>query len=167
MKRKDLRWFLLFPVYHTFSTIRHEGSHVLAAMADGAEITKFVFWPSIRNGEFSFGYVGVEGSTTWFMRAAPYFCDLIIFFVAILVILEAKPQRRWLWLNILIIGMLAPFLNSAYNYFRGVARGLGDVGILLLDLNPIAIHLYFVLTLSFYAWGLYYCYFRKKTSELT
>jgi len=167
MKRKDLRWFLLSPVYHTIGTIRHEGSHALAAMAEGAEVTEFVFWPSFRNGEFSLGYVDFEGSTTWFMVAAPYFCDLIIFFIAILVILGAKPKRRWLWLNILIIGMLTPLLNSAYNYFRGLARGLGDVGILLLDLNPIAIHLYFVLTLLFYAWGLYYCYFHKKTSDLT
>ena len=166
MKKKDFLWLLLYPVYQTIGTIRHEGSHALAAMAEGAEITEFVFWPHFRNGEFFFGYVSWEGFTTWFTFAAPYFCDLITFFVALLIILEAKPKRRWLWLNILIIGMLSPFINSVYKYSTGLAMGQDDVGVLLRDLNPIAVHLYFVLTLLFYAWGLYYC-FRKKTSDLT
>lgn len=163
MKRKDLLWFLLLPVYYTIGTIRHEGSHALAAMAEGKKITMFVFWPNFRKGEFSFGYIGIEGTTTWFTWAAPYLCDLIIFFIALLIILKAKPQRRWLWLNILIIGMLSPLINSAYNYCAELAGQFNDVGVLLFHLNPIAVHLYFVLTLLFYAWGIYYCYFRKKT----
>ena len=161
-KRKDLLWLLLYPVYQTIGTIRHEGSHALAAMVEGVKVTEFVFWPNFDKGKFLWGYVRFDGSTTWFMRAAPYFCDLITFFVALLVILEAKPQRRWLWLNILIIGMLTPLLNSAYNYSGGLAGSLNDAGELLRDLNPIAVHLCFALTLLFYAWGLYYCYFRKK-----
>jgi len=165
-KRKDLLWLLLYPVYQIIGTIRHEGSHALAAMAEGVEVKKFVFWPNFDLGKFHWGYVRFDGFTTWFMRAAPYFCDLITFFMALLIILEAKPKHRWLWLNILIIGMLSPFINSAYNYFRGLSV-LNDVGKLLNYLDPIAVHLYFVLTLLFYAWGLYYCYFRKKTSDLT
>jgi hypothetical protein len=163
MKKKDFLWFLAYPVYQTISTIRHEGSHALAAMAEGAEVTEFVFWPGFRNGKFLWGYVHLEGSTTWFTIAAPYFCDLLIFFIALLIILEAKPQRRWLWINILIIGMLTPLLNSAYNYIGGLAGGRNDVGKLLGALDPIAVHLYFALTLLFYAWGIYHCYFRKKT----
>jgi len=160
VNKRDFLWFLLYPVYQTIGTIRHEGSHALAAMAEGAGIKKFVFWPTF--DPFRWGYVRYDGYTTWFTTAAPYFCDLITFFVALLIILEAKPKRRWLWLNILIIGMLSPFLNSAYSYFRGLG-GLGDTGKLLSNLDPIAIHLYFALTLLFYAWGLYHCYFRKKT----
>jgi ABC-type spermidine/putrescine transport system permease subunit I len=166
VKRKDLLWLLLYPVYQTIGAIRHEGSHALAAMAEGAEVRKFVFWPNFDLGAFSWGYVSWHGSTTWFTTAAPYFCDLIIFFVALLIILEAKPRRKWLWLNILIIGMLSPLINSAYSYCGGLAGRLNDVGELLSDLNPIAVHLYFILTLLLYAWGLYYCYFRKKTSDL-
>ena len=165
-KRKDLLWLLLYPVYQTIGTIRHEGSHALAAMAEGAEVTEFVFWPNFDLGAFRWGYVSWEGVRTWFALAAPYFSDLITFFVALLIILEVKPQRRWLWLNILIIGMLSPLINSANNYFGGL-RSLNDIGELLSDLNPIAVHLYFILTLLFYAWGLYYCYFRKKTPGLT
>jgi hypothetical protein len=165
MKKKDFLWFLAYPVYQIIGTFRHEASHALAAMAEGAKVTKFVFWPNFDLGRFQWGYIRYirwEGSPTWFTTAAPYFCDLLTFFVALLIILEAKPQRRWLWLNILIIGMLSPFLNSAYNYFRGLSV-LNDVGELLGVLDPIAVHLYFALTLLFYAWGLYYCYFRKKT----
>jgi uncharacterized membrane protein len=159
--KKDLLWLLAYPVYQIIGTMRHEGSHALAAMAEGAKVTEFVFWPSFHNGGLFWGYVRLEGSRTWFVTAAPYFCDLLTFFVALLIILVAKPKHRWLWLNILIIGMLSPFINSAYNYLRGLSV-LNDVGELLCVLNPIAVHLYFVLTLLFYAWGLYYCYFRKK-----
>jgi len=163
VKKKDLLWLLAYPVYQTIGTMRHEGSHALAAMAEGVKVTEFVFWPNFDLGTFQWGYVRWESSPTWFATAAPYFCDLLIFFVAILIILEAKPKPRWLWLNILIIGMLSPFLNSAYSYFGGVAGSYNDTGKLLGVLDPVAVHLYFALTLLFYAWGLYHCYFRKKT----
>lgn len=163
MKRKDLLWILAYPIYQTIGTIRHEGSHALAAMTEGAKDTKFVFWPNFDLGKFTWGYTSWHGSTTWFTTAAPYFCDLLTFFVALLVILEAKPRRRWLWLNILIIGLLSPFINSAYNYVSGLVGGFNDVGELLSELSPGAVHSYFVVTLLFYVWGVYHCYFRKKT----
>jgi len=164
MKKKDFLWFLAYPIYQIIGTFRHEGSHALAAMAEGAGIKKFVFWPNFDLGRFQWGYVSWEGYTTWFTTAAPYFCDLLIFFVALLIILVAKPKPRWLWLNIAIIGGLSPLVNSAFNYIAGVAGRPGtDVGKLLSNLDPIAVHLYFALTLLFYAWGVYYCYFRKKT----
>jgi len=162
MKRKDLLWILAYPVYQIIGTIRHEGSHALAAMAEGVDIKEFVFWPSFREGDFSFGYVSWQGSTTWFTTAAPYFCDLITFFVALLAILVAMPKRRWLWFNILLIGMLSPLVNSVANYGGGLTGSLNDVGELLRSLDPIAVHLYFALTFAFYAWGLYHCYFRKR-----
>jgi len=162
MKKKDLLWLLAYPIYQVVGTVRHEGSHALAAMAEGAKVTKFVCWPTFDYGRFHWGYVEWQGSTTWFFDAAPYFCDLLIFFIALLVILEAKPKPRWLWLNILIIGVVSPLVNSANAYIRGL-RGFGDVGYLVHQLNPVAVHLYFALTLLFYAWGVYHCYFRKKT----
>ncbi|MBE0430598.1 MAG: M50 family metallopeptidase [Dehalococcoidia bacterium] len=163
MKRKDLLWFLAYPAYQIINTFRHEASHALAAMAEGAEVTEFVFWPTFRNGSFIWGYVNWSGSTTWFTTAAPYFCDMLVFFVALLIVLEARPNRRWLWINILVIGMLWPLINSAYNYSGGLAGGSNDVGRLLQVLDPVAVHLYFALTMLLYAWGIYHCYFRKKT----
>jgi hypothetical protein len=162
VKRRDLLWTLAYPVYQIIGTIRHEGSHALAATAEGVEVKKFVFWPNVELGRFSWGYVSWRGYPTWFVTAAPYFCDLVTFFIALLIVLEAKPGRRWLWINILIIGMLSPFINSLSNYIGGLS-GPNDVGKLLSNLDPIAVHLYFALTFAFYAWGLYHCYFRKKT----
>jgi hypothetical protein len=162
MKRKDLLWSLAYPVYQIIGTIRHEGSNALAATAEGVEVKKFVFWPNVDLEHFSWGYVSWYGYPTWFVTAAPYFCDLVTFFIALLIILEAKPRPRWLWINILIIGMLSPFINSLSNYIGGLS-GPNDVGKLLGNLDPIAVHLYFALTFAFYAWGLYHCYFRKKT----
>jgi hypothetical protein len=155
---KDFLWLLLYPVYQTIGTIRHEGSHALAAIAEGAEITNFVFWPTPGR----WGWVSWHGSTTWFTTAAPYFCDLLTFFVAFSIVMVAKPKPRWLWFNILLIGMLSPFINSVANYGGGLAGNLNDVGKLLSTLDPIAVHLYFILTLLLYLWGIYYCYFRKK-----
>jgi hypothetical protein len=163
MKRKDFLWILAYPVYQTIGTIRHEGSHALAAMAEGAKVTKFVFWPNFDLGNLRWGYVNWDGSTTWFTTAAPYFCDLITFFVSLLVILEVKPRRRWLWFNVLIIGVVSSLVNSAYNYFGGLRGSFDDVGELLRVLNPVAVHLYFAVTLVLYAWGIYHCYFRRKT----
>ena len=155
---KDFLWLLLYPVYQTIGTIRHEGSHALAAMAEGADIKEFVFWPT----PGSFGYVSWQGSTTWFTTAAPYFCDLITFFVTLLIVLVAKPRPRGLWFNILLIGMLSPFINSLHNYRTGLAGSWNDVSSLLSTLDPIAVHLFFVITLLLYLWGIYYCYFRKR-----
>jgi hypothetical protein len=163
MKRRDLLWGLAYPAYQIIGIFRHEGSHALAAMAEGATVKKFVFWPNFDRGSFIWGYVNWSGPTTWFTTAAPYFCDLITFFIALLIILGVKPQRRWLWFNILVIGMLSSLVNSAYNYSGGLAGSFNDVGELLYELNPVAVHLYFVITLLFYAWGIYHCYFRKKT----
>lgn len=162
MKKKDFLWLLLYPVYQTIGTFRHEGSHALAAMAEGAEVTQFVFWPTFHNGRLFWGYVSWEGSTTWLTTAAPYFCDLLIALVALLIVLKAKPRHRWLWFNILIIGMLSPFINSAFNYSCGLAWGRNDVGELLGVLDPIAVHLYFVFTLLFYAWGCTTAIFARK-----
>jgi hypothetical protein len=55
MKRKDLLWILAYPAYQIIGTIRHEGSHALAAMAEGVEVKKFVFWPNVDLEHFSWG----------------------------------------------------------------------------------------------------------------
>jgi len=164
-RKKDFLWLLLYPVYQTIGALRHEGSHALAAMAEGARIREFEFWPSIRNGRFFWGYVRVTGRTTWFFSAAPFFCDLITFFVALSIILIAKPQRRWLWLNVIIIGMLSPIMNSAWAYFRGLTI-LNDVGNLLRILDSTAVHLYFALTLLLYICGILYCLHRRASDDM-
>jgi hypothetical protein len=52
-RKFDLWWLLGYPIYQTLGTIRHEGSHALVAMLQGAHIIKFQAFPSIlRDGSF-------------------------------------------------------------------------------------------------------------------
>ena len=160
MKKKDLRWLFLFPVYLLLGTIRHEGFHALAAVAEGAKIHQFVFWPSLGpGGEFYFGYVSWQGTASWITTAAPYAGDLLTFLAGFLLLASIRIQHRGLWINILILTMLSPLLNSAYNYGGGL-RKMNDVGFLLHTLNPLAVHLYFAPTMTLYAFGIWY--FVKK-----
>jgi hypothetical protein len=163
MKRKDLLWLLFFPAYLILGTLRHEGFHALAAAAEGAEIQEFVFWPSIGpRDKFYFGYVSWQGATTWVTTAAPYVGDLLTFVVGVLICTSFKIRRRGLWVNILIITMLSPLLNSAYNYMVGMRR-LNDIGSLLQALSPPVVHLYFALTMALYGSGFWF-FFRKNTA---
>lgn len=164
MKKKDLFWLLLFPVYLIIGTIRHEGCHALAAMVEGVEVHKFVFWPSIGpGGDFYFGYVSWDGRPSWMTIAAPYVGDLLTFAVGFTLCAYTKIYRRWVWINLLILTVFSPLINSAYNYFGGIRNG-NDIGFLLQALNPIMIHTYFGLTLAGYTAGLWVC-FRKRKSD--
>lgn len=157
MKKTDLFWLLLSPVYLIIGTIRHEGYHALAAIAEGLQVQKFVFWPSIGpGGDFYFGYVYWEGTPSWMIMAAPYLGDLLTFAVGFAICAYTKIHPRWAWINILILAVLSPLINSAYNYFGGI-RSTNDIGFLLQTCNPIVIHAYFSLTLAIYSWGLWTC----------
>ncbi|MFO8036692.1 MAG: hypothetical protein R6U57_08740 [Anaerolineales bacterium] len=163
MKKKDLFWLLLSPAYLIIGIIRHEGCHALAAMVESLEVHKFVFWPSIGpGGNFYFGYVSWAGTASWMTIAAPYAGDLLTFAVGFALCAYAKIRRRWIWINILILTVLSPLINSAYNYFGGIRNG-NDIGFLLQALNPIAIHAYFGLTLAVYAVGFWLCLRKRKT----
>ena len=81
LKKIDLLWLLAFPLYLIAGTLRHEGSHALAAVLHGAAIQQFVFWPSWVGGQLIWGYVNYTGSDTWYIMAAPYLIDLLTFTV--------------------------------------------------------------------------------------
>jgi len=46
VKRKALFRLLAYSVHQTIGTIKPEGSQALAAVAEGAKIAQFVFWPT-------------------------------------------------------------------------------------------------------------------------
>ncbi len=148
MKKSDFLWLLAVPIYVLLGTIRHEGSHALMAWWEGASITKFVFWPSWGLGTFQWGYITYDGTTGWLTLAAPYFCDALIFIVAA-ILLSKIVFPHWAALNIFIIGMVSPFVNSAYQYVRGI-MGVGDVANLLVALPLWVINAYFLVTLAVY-----------------
>lgn len=150
LRKRDLLWLLLFPLYLLIGTLRHELAHAAAAHLQGAEILKFTFWPS-RNldGTFYFGYVLWHGETNWVVNAAPYFFDTFTYALFFPLVFLVRFRNHWLWINLVIIGLISPIVNSLYNYMLG-----SDVRKLLSALPDKAIHGYFLLGISLGLLGL-------------
>jgi hypothetical protein len=155
LRRSDLIWLLAYPVYQTVGTLRHEGAHALGAVLGGATIQRFVFWPSWWHGAFEWGYVEWSGPTTWLAIAAPFLGDVLTFSIAFAICSRLPVRRHWIWVNLVILGLISPLVDSAYEYVRGLRAG-GDVGYLLTVLPPPAVHAYFIATLLLYFVGLAY-----------
>jgi hypothetical protein len=165
LKRIDLLWLLAYPIYQIIGTIRHEASHAAAAWLEGAEITKFVFLPSIlETYGFYWGYVQWHGATTWISTAAPYFCDLLTFVIFFGLLMTLQIRRHWLLLNLAVLGMISPLANSLYNYLGGLFRE-NDIGLLLQTLPSWIVHLYFTITMAFYLIGIIILYLWRSSSE--
>jgi hypothetical protein len=154
LRRKDLLWILAYPLYQLMGSFRHEASHALAAVLQGATIREFVFWPTWSESGSSWGYVSWSGATNWVAIAAPYLCDLGTFALFFLVGTRLRLRRHWVWVNLVAIGLISPLVNSAFNYFNGL-RNRGDVGRLLLELPKPAVHTHFAVTLVIYGVGLF------------
>jgi hypothetical protein len=89
------------PVYALGVTL-HEGSHALAALALGLEVTSIRLYPGVhpRNGHFYFGWVDVRGMSTRAERivflAAPKLTDLVLLGgYAALVLTDTLPTSRY------------------------------------------------------------------------
>lgn len=160
MKIIDLLWILAYPVYQILGTLRHEASHAIAAILEGAKVTEFVFWPT----EGYWGYVVWEGQITALTNGAPYLCDLLTFGLAFWVCMMVDFKRRWVWLNIAILGILSPLINSFHNYRIGL-RKPNDVGILLDKLSPTLVHSYFWVTMALYLIGLILVFRWSRTAK--
>jgi Peptidase M50B-like len=153
----DLWLLLAFPLYQTFGTIRHEGSHALAAKIKGADITEFVPYPQWDTGRFTWGYSNrdprrVDGFFTDF---APYLCDLLWFAGFFLLLTRIRWTRyHWLWINLVIVGLISPGANSFANWIAGVfLSDDADVERLLDEGPDVLIHGHFLITVAAYALG--------------
>jgi hypothetical protein len=153
LHRKDLLWLFAYPLYQLMGSLRHEGSHALVAILEGARIQEFVFWPTWSGPTLRWGYVSWSGSTNWVATAAPYLCDLATFALGFVICARWPLSRRWVWVNLVAIGLLSPLVNSGYNYFNGLRDG-GDVAQLLRELPAAAVHSFFGVTLLLYTVGL-------------
>lgn len=149
MKKTDLWWLCGYPVYQVIGTIRHEMSHALGAVLQGATLTEISVLPSLHpQWGFFWGYVRwVGGHADWLTAAAPYFCDLIVAAACVPLCLRLRRLPRWLWLNLFILGLLSPFFNLAYNYLKVLLLHRGDVAHILAELPDVPVHLAFVAAL--------------------
>jgi hypothetical protein len=149
---RDWVWISGYPVYQIIGTIRHEGAHALAVLWQGGRVTKFVFWPTW-TGRFYWGYVSWAGRTNWFVSASPYLLDLFTFAIFYLICTRVKMRQHWLWVNLYLIGLVSPLINSAYRYVSSFFRP-GDLTSVYQALPVAAVHAYFLLTIFLYLAGL-------------
>ena len=154
LRLTDLWWLLAYPLYQTFGTIRHEGSHALAALAEGADVKKFVIYPQTDLGRFTWGYTEWTGSTGWFTDFAPYLNDLLWFVGFFFLITRIDWRWHALWLNVGIVGLLSPLLNSGVQYVISFWSPESDVA-KLREGSEALVHLYFLLTLATYVFGIW------------
>lgn len=142
MKKTDALWVLALPIYQFIGTARHEFSHALAAMLQGADITEIRLLPSIHpTTGLLWGYVRwTGGSPDWITGSAPYLCDLIFIAIFYLLCTQVHRMPRWLWLNCFIIGIVSPLINLVYNYQKVFTKGFGDVNALVLRFPPNLVH---------------------------
>jgi len=149
MQPRDWPWLFAYPAYQIIGTLRHEASHALAVIREGGRVTKFVFWPTLDRG-FYWGYVQWTGRAGWLTSAAPYLVDLLTFVIFYLVCTRVKMKQHWLWVNLYVIGLVSPLINSAYRYGSSFFRP-GDLTSVMQAVPPALVHAYFILTLALYA----------------
>ncbi len=153
LSRADLLWLVLSPAYFVFGTARHELAHAVAAVAQGATIVDWSILPATLRGTFYFGYVRwAGGDVTWLATAAPYLVDLATVALGLALLrLPFTRRRHWLSVNLYILTIASPLLDSGYQYMRSLLLDGGDVGALLTDQPAPAVHAYFVTTIALYA----------------
>lgn len=147
MPWKKLLWIFALPVYVLINSLRHESGHAFAAGLEGAHVENFSFWPYLTaSGELGQGAASWSGQTTWLTVAMPYLFDLVTVLVFFYICMAYYFRRRWVWWNLVIIGMVSPLLNSAYQYF--LIRM--DLRVLLTLLSPTMVDIFFVAAMFFY-----------------
>ena len=116
-------------------------------LAQGARLVEFSVLPSQRG----WGYVRLDGGHVgWLMSAAPYVCDLLTFVIGYIWSFRIPPHRRWLFVNVFVIAVLSPLIDSVTNYL-GVFYPGGDVGYLARVLGAATVHGFFIAVFFLYA----------------
>jgi hypothetical protein len=143
IRPRDLWWFLAAPVYLVVGTARHELSHAAAASLEHARVTRIAILPRWQGDHILFGYASWIGPVDWMVTAAPYFVDALTVAVAVAICLAVRRMAHWVRVNIIVLGVLSPLVNSAINYRAGAFRHRGDVAELLSVFPPATVHAYF------------------------
>jgi hypothetical protein len=166
MRKKDWIWVLALPAYLIFGTLRHEAAHAVSAMLEGAQITQFVILPGWYNQQIIFGYVRYLGSVSWLTTAAPYLLDLLTFSLVYPVCMRVVFKQRWVWLNLVILGLISPAVNSLYQYLKPAWGMNGDAAELFSLLPDSGVHAYFILTLIGYTLGLWAIFSHSRQVQM-
>ncbi|MCD4751581.1 MAG: hypothetical protein K8R40_00740 [Anaerolineaceae bacterium] len=150
-KKSDLSWLLGAPFYILINSLRHQLASLLLVWMTGGKILSISFLPTFGNGGWlRFSTITWQGGIDWLILSAPYIADLIIFscFAAITYYLRIK--RRWVLINLIIIGLLFPIFYGGYDYFSSVFVQTDITRIIESMPFEEVVHLYFVAALSGY-----------------
>ncbi len=128
MKASDLLWLLAYPVYQIIGTARHELSHALGAVIQGGEVLDMAIVPSYsETSGLRWGWVTVTNVSSWtLVSVAPYGVGLILALCTLLILKKTR-LPRWVRLNCVILGVLSPLLDLAYNYAKLFWTRHGDL----------------------------------------
>jgi hypothetical protein len=154
--RKDWLWILGLPVYVLIGTARHELSHALAAMLEGAHVEKIHLIPSLAPDRgLLWGYVNWSGATTWIPLAAPYFCDLLTFLLGTWLFCARITMPRWLRIQIFVIGVVSPAVDSSFNYLGLLHNHLSDAARVAAAVPHFWVVAWVTLSLAVYGVGIF------------
>ncbi|NSW53738.1 MAG: hypothetical protein HPY85_14650 [Anaerolineae bacterium] len=164
--KKDSHWLYALPIYLLINSLRHQIANVIAVLLTGGRLTRFTLLPDFSPaGWLRFSNIQWVGGEEWLILAAPYVADLITFVVFFLLLQRKVVQKRWLFINLLILGLLSPVFNSAYDYFSTVFVATDVSRIISHMPYEELVHLYFVLTLSFYVMAIQYLLQNSATAR--
>lgn len=146
LRARDWFWVALAPVYALLGTLRHEGCHAIVGMLSGAHLKKLVFWPSIYEGQSFWGYVLFDPprSSLW-ISAAPYLCDVLLVPFMAWITIRFLAGHRKLWIQVTILGIVLPIVDSEYNYLGWAAfrSGSNDLAEIATHVPPWSLHIGF------------------------
>jgi hypothetical protein len=117
---------LALPVYQILGTIRHEGSHAIAALLYGRNIVEFRFLPGRRDdGHWYWGYVGFDGPANGVILLAPSIAAAASVICWFKFVRPLELGTHW-WLFTTIALLASPIVDTLYNLGKWVFQGRGD-----------------------------------------
>lgn len=141
LQPRECFWLLALPAYVVIGTVRHEASHALVGTMLGGHIERFVFLPSARFwGMVRFAAPQPPPLPTY---AAPYVFDVLFLLACAWLCFRIPARLRQLWLNVVVLGVVSPVVDSTYNYVKAFIRG-GDVATLFQLVPWYLVHLWFI-----------------------
>lgn len=136
------------------TTVRHEGSHALAAWLSGVEIYEVRLLPGVHPElGFYFGYVSRGDGGGWVIDAAPFGAAMLWFGLGIALMRRLQRTSRW-WFPAVAVAVLSPLVDLVYNYQGGLWRGGTDVADLFAALPNSLVHVYFLTSIAACVMGL-------------
>jgi len=160
MKRtKDLLWLLAIPVYLLINYLRHESAHALADWLQGMQGSLF-FLPRLTLDGLLTGSQVWDTNVSWMTLAMPFLSDLGTFLIFFYICMAVPFRTRWLWINLVIVGLVLPLVNSGWHFFGNTM----NVRALTQLLPAKSVNLYFTGTLGFYLIGILLVIFFSRTT---